>query len=556
LKKALVKMTDSDLHDRNNLKIVESQISEVTVYTDRALVTRRGTVSLTGNERELTIASLPATLETESVRATGSGTVAVRLLGVRSETVFSSEPVVDRTAELTKQIKELETQKRPISDKITARKIQLQFLQGLSEKSVGFFSSSIAKQQIGLNETSELLNFLGTNYLKYISAIAEHQRQQQELDKQIQALQQQLRQVQTPHSQQSFNIIVSIEPSGTGNFELEVSYVVTRALWTPLYDLRVNTTTNQINLNYLAEVNQNTGEDWTGVALTLSTAKPGMGTLPPKLEPWYVDILRSKSPPAAEFYRARMAISRASEDSQLGANEVPLAMMAAPSILAVSEPIEAETATAQVSREGGTVSFQVGGNTNIPSDGTPHKVTIFSDNYPSQPKYIAVPRLVSFAYLQAIVTNPMTGATLLPGKANIFRDNTFVGIVELENISPGQEFKLNLGIDEGLKIERELVERQVEKKLISNQRRTSYAYRLNVTNLQQVQVHLTLKEQLPVSRNEQIKVRSTLTNPKIPPGEMGLLEWEISLPPQAKQELYYQFVVEHPPELTVIGLDI
>ncbi|NJK70245.1 MAG: mucoidy inhibitor MuiA family protein [Microcoleus sp. CSU_2_2] len=549
-------MTDSEMPNLDTIKTVDTNISEVTVYTDRARVTRRGTVALTGNETALTLASLPATIQTESVRATGSGTIAVRLLGVRSETVFSSEPVVDRIAELTQQIKELETQKRPISDKITARKIQLQFLQGLSEKSVGFFSSSIAKQQIGLNETGELLNFLGTNYLKYVSAIAEHQRQQQELDKQIQALQQQLRQVQTPHSQQSFNIIVAIEPSGSGNFELEVSYVVTRALWTPLYDLRVNTTNNQINLNYLAEVNQNTGEDWTGIALTLSTAKPGMGTIPPKLEPWYVDILRSKSPPAAEFYRARMTRSAASDDSEFGANEAPLAMMVAPSILATPEPIEAETATARVSREGGTVTFQVGGNTNIPSDGTPHKVTIFSDNYPSQPKYIAVPRLVSFAYLQAIVTNPMTGATLLPGQANIFRDNTFVGTIELDNVSPGAEFKLNLGIDEGLKIERELVERQVDKKLISNQRRTSYAYRLNVTNLQQVQANLTLKEQLPVSRNEQIKVRSTLTNPKIAPGEMGLLEWEISLPPQAKQELYYQFVVEHPPELTVIGLDI
>ena len=543
-------MTDSDLRDRNNIKIVESQISEVTVYTDRALVTRRGTVSLTGNETELTLASLPATLETESVRATGSGTVAVRLLGVRSETIFSSEPVVDRTAELTQQIQELEIQKREINDKIATRNIQLKFIQGLSEKSVGFLSSSIAKQQTGLNETGELLNFLGSNYKKYLSAIAQHEIQRRELDKQIQALQQQLRQVQTPHFQQSFNIIVAIEPSGSGNFELEVSYVVTRALWTPLYDLRVNTTTNQINLNYLAEVNQNTGEDWTEIALTLSTAKPGMGSLPPKLEPWYIDTFH----PPVKFREIAPAIAYRSaytKEEESASRSIEYALAASE-----PEPIEAETATAQISREGGIVSFQVGGNTNIPSDGTPHKVTIFSDNYPSQPKYIAVPRLVSFAYLQAIVTNPMTGATLLAGQANIFRDNTFVGTLELENISPGQEFKLNLGIDEGLKIERELVERQVDKKLISNQRRTSYAYRLNVTNLQQVQVHLTLKEQLPVSRNEQIKVRSTLTNPKIPPGEMGILEWEISLPPQAKQELYYQFVVEHPPELTVIGLDI
>lgn len=551
-------MTDSEILNSDTIKTLETSISEVTVYTDRALVTRRGTVSLTGNERELAIASLPATLETESVRTTGAGTVAVRLLGVRSERVFSREPVADRTAELTQQIQELETQKRAINDKITARKIQLKFVEGLSEKSVGFFSSSIAKQQVGLNKTGELLNFLGTNYLKYVSAIAQSERQQREIDKQIKALQQQLRQVQTPHSQQSFNIIVAIEPSGSGNFELEVSYVVTRARWAPLYDLRVNTTNNQINLNYLAEVNQNTGEDWTGVALTLSTAKPGMRTLPPKLEPWFIDTLHS-----TVKYRNTESIARSSQilsDPDGDIVDVFEGGMRFGSAGATpdtpSQPREAETATAKVSREGGTVTFQVGGNTKIPSDGTPHKVMVFRENYPFKPEYIAVPRLVSFAYLQAVVVNPLTGATLLPGKANIFRDNTFVGTVQLENVSPGQEYKVNLGIDERLKIERELVERQVDKKLIGQQRRMSYAYRLNVTNLQQVQVHLTLKEQLPVSRNEQIKVRLTLTNPKIVAGEMGLLEWIMSLPPQAKQELYYQFVVEHPPELTVIGLDI
>jgi len=539
-------MTDSEILNSDTIKTLDTSISKVTVYTDRALVTRRGTVSLTGNERELAIVSLPATLEPESVRATGAGTVAVRLLGVRCGRVFSSEPIADGIAELTQQIQELETQKRAIKDKLVARKIQLKFVEDLSEKSVRFFSSSIAKQQVGLNETGELLNFLGTNYLKYVSAIAQHERQQHELDNQIQALQQKLQQVKTPHSQQSFNIRVAIEPSGSSNFELEVSYVVTRARWTPLYDLRVNTTNNQINLNYLAEVNQNTGEDWTGVALTLSTAKPGMGTLPPKLEPWYID----KTEPEQFFGRG------VSEDDFLDLEEVLSEGFAGGSRSITRAPIAAQIATAQVSREGGTVSFQVGGSTKIPSDGTPHKVTIFSENYPFKPEYIAVPRLVSFAYLQAVVVNPLTGATLLPGKANIFRDNTFVGSVQLENVSPGQEYKLNLGIDEGLKIERELVERQVDKKLIGQQRRTSYAYRLNVTNLHQVQVHLTLKEQLPVSRNEQIKVRSTLTNPKIVAGEMGLLEWIMSLPPQAKQELYYQFVVEHPPDLAVTGLDI
>jgi uncharacterized protein (TIGR02231 family) len=154
------------------------------------------------------------------------------------------------------------------------------------------------------------------------------------------------------------------------------------------------------------------------------------------------------------------------------------------------------------------------------------------------------------------VKNSANGATLLPGKANIFRDNIFVGTTQLDNIAPGQEFKLNLGIDEGLKIERELVERQVDKKLMTNQRRITYSYRLIITNLLNSEANLKLTEQLPVSRNEQIKVRLIRSNPQIQLGEMGILEWMLTLAPQERREIYYQFTVEHPPELTVVGLDI
>ncbi|WP_449417705.1 mucoidy inhibitor MuiA family protein [Phormidium nigroviride] len=559
-------MTNSELPnpDREQIKIVDSQISEVTVYTNQARVTRRGLVTLTGNEKELVIASLPRTIQTESVRATGAGTIAVNLLGVRTEKIFTTEPVEEKNRLLSKRIEQLEEQKRTIADQLTARKLQLKFVEGLSDKSVGFFSSSLAKQQVGLNETGELLNFLGQNYRKYIGAIAQLEKQQQQLDKQLQAIRKQLQQIQNHRPQESFSIFVAIEASESGDFELEVSYMINQASWTPLYDLRVNTTDNQINLSYLAEVNQNTGEDWTNIALTLSTAKPGLGTLPPKLDPWYIDVFHPIPIEKPEFMRQRTARKTAPtneifmiEDMVMeGENDRDFNDMMMTNAPAAAAPIAAQTVTASVSTEGGVVTFQIGGNSNIPNDGNPQKVTIFNENYPSRPEYIVLPRLVSFAYLQAVVINPLTGATLLPGEANIFRDNTFVGTTQLENIAPGQEFKLNLGIDEGLKIERELVERQVDKKLIGNQRRTSYAYRLMITNLRQVSASVTLKEQLPVSRNEQIKVRLTLTNPKVQLGEMGLLEWTIDLPPQGKQELYYQFVVEHSPDLNILGLDI
>ena len=151
------------------------------------------------------------------------------------------------------------------------------------------FSRSLAQQQVSLNETRQLLNFVGQQYAELSQAIAQQEKQTHELGQQLIALRQQMQQVQTPRPKESFNIIVTVESSSTSEFELEVFYVVQAAGWTPLYDLRVTRMGDHVNLSYLAEVQQSTGEDWNDVALTLSTAKPGLGTLPPKLKPWYVD---------------------------------------------------------------------------------------------------------------------------------------------------------------------------------------------------------------------------------------------------------------------------
>ncbi|MCX7594358.1 MAG: mucoidy inhibitor MuiA family protein [Fischerella sp.] len=526
-------------------KTVASQIVAVTVYSDKALVTRRGIVSLTGHEKELVISPLPDVMEPESVRVSGKGKVAARLLEVKCDRIFSTEPVAAKVTQLTQQTQQLAAEWQHLQAQLDALGLQSSFIQGLRDKTEEQFSIGLARKSLSLSETLDFLNFLGSQYSEYAIATTECKIRQQELEKQLQTLRQQLQSIQTPHPQESYSLSVGIESTGTGEFELEISYLVSRASWTPSYDLHVSSTSNFLNLCCWAKVTQSTGEDWLGVALILSTAKPGLGTLPPKLEPWYIDV--------PSFRKKRHMLAAPVQPS------APEAAAAVPSPASESLDegyIEAETVVAEVSREGSVVTFKLNGSGNIPGDGAPHKTTIFNDDFPCSFDYVAIPRLVSFAYLQAKIRNSANGATLLAGKANIFRDNIFVGTTQLENIAPGQEFKVNLGIDEGLKIERDLVERHVDKKLIGNTRRVTFAYRLIVTNLLDREADLKLIEQLPVSRNEQIKVRLIRSNPQIQLGEMGILEWDIILSAQAKQEIYYQFVVEHPPQLRVMGLDV
>jgi uncharacterized protein (TIGR02231 family) len=534
----------------NQQHSIETQITMVTVYTDRALVTRQGKISLTGTERALTIGNLPTSLDPASVRVSGNGSVSVKLQGVTIDRQYTTEPVAERIAELTAQIESLGADNRRCQSQIDTIKLQANFVQGLREKTQASFSRSLARQQIGLADTQNFLDFIGTKTTEYALAGEDLRQQQQQIDKQLQSLRLQLEEVETPYSKESFEITVGIEPAGAGDFQLEVTYVVDRAHWTPLYDLRVHSSSNTIQLDYLAEIVQTTGEDWSDVSLILSTAKPGLGTLPPKLDPWYIDI------PAPMMLRQRTVAAKSADAIELAAAAPAMAGFARLEISA--EPIEytAETVVAAISQQGSVVTFQLGGSGNIPSDGNPHKATIFNDNFPCQFEYVAMPRLVSFAYLQAKATNRTDGAILLPGKANIFRDDVFVGTSQLANIAPGEEFKLNLGIDEGMKIDRELSERQVDKTFLASNRRITDAYRLKITNLLDCVNHIQINDQIPHSRTEQVKVKVLKISPQIQPGELGRLVWELDLPAQGKTEINYQFSIEHPEGVRVQGLDV
>jgi uncharacterized protein (TIGR02231 family) len=524
---------------------VDTTIIKVTVYTDRALITRQGNIQLNGTETQLVIEKLPITMDPESIRVSGRGQAAVKILGVNSERRRFTQPVNDKIAEVTAQIEALTVEQQQIQTQMATAQMQSDFVLGLQQKTEETFSNGLAKQKVSLVETLGFIDTIGQKFTEYSTAIANHRQQLQELEKQLQVYRSRLKSFSNPQATESYQIVVDIESDAAGQFQLEVSYVVARASWQPLYDLRIDTTSRQLQLTYLAEINQRTGEDWMNVALTLSTAQPGLGTLPPQLNPWYVDwpqpvagqeSLRRRSPAPASAGLMQMA-----EDAYCSVEE---------------EEIAAENVVATTNRQGGVVTFQLAGGGNIPNDGSPHKATIFRQEFPYQLNHMAMPGLVSFTYLRAQVQNPSDGATLLPGIANIFRDEIFVGKTNLENIAPGQDFLLNLGIDESIRIYRQLVERQVEKKFLGSNRRIVYAYRMRLHNLQSQAVKLQLADRIPHSRSEKIKIKLLKTNPATSLGELGRLDWELDLAAQQQLEVYYQFSIEHPEDGSVLGLEI
>jgi len=215
---------------------------------------------------------------------------------------------------------------------------------------------------------------------------------------------------------------------------------------------------------------------------------------------------------------------------------------------------KAEVALATVDTSGAAVTYQVSGAVTIPADGAPHKVAVARIDLEPELDYVTAPKLVEAVYRRAQVTND-SPYTLLPGLANLFAGDEFIGATEFELVAPQGEIELYLGPDDRIKVERELKRREVDKKLIGDKRRLHYAYEITLENLLPTEAKVTLHDQIPVSRHEDVKVKLSSSEPE--PKEqskLNLLDWEFELDSSEKRVVGFGFTVEYPRAMRLTGL--
>ena len=117
----------------------------------------------------------------------------------------------------------------------------------------------------------------------------------------------------------------------------------------------------------------------------------------------------------------------------------------------------------------------------VPADGGPHKTSIGRFDLDAALDHLAVPVLAPEAYLRATVTNT-SPLLLLPGPARVFHGTQFVGETSLETVAAGEEFELQLGVDDQIRVERKLRRRSTGKAVIGGTRTIDVGYEITVEN--------------------------------------------------------------------------
>ncbi|MBC7738551.1 MAG: DUF4139 domain-containing protein, partial [Candidatus Saccharibacteria bacterium] len=313
-----------------------------------------------------------------------------------------------------------------------------------------------------------------------------------------------------------------------GEGHLTVTHYVGEASWRPVYDLALDRKAGKIAVERGVLVSQYSGEDWAGVALTLSTARPAEQAAPSILYPQ----LRSIVDPAAEADMAARAGS--AEDGLLEPAPVVAASVGM---------------TAEVAYEGGTVVYHYPAAVSIATEVEDLRLALDTMTFSATVQARAVPRYDKTAFVMANMVND-SPEILLPGTAYLYRDGALVGGVTLEALSPGGDVDLGFGAIDGIRLKRDMPQRaEGDRGILTTSTQIEEKAVLEVENLTGEAWPVRLMDQVPYSEQEDLKISYTadpaVTEADID-GKRGVLAWEFDLAPGETQKISLQSVISWP----------
>lgn len=542
---------------------INHRIDAVTVYRDRALITRNGETSLTPGIHEIVFAKLPNALDENSVRAGGEGTARFKILGVELRRQYQKPNQDSAVAQLQEQLQGIDDRKQTITDERNTLHQQQQFLQRMRDK-VLTDTQKVSQEShlVSAKSLEEIFTFYSGELSKISGSLRTLQLEERTLNKERNELHKQISLLQRPNNPDTRSAVVKVEVTRPGSAQFRLSYLMHGATWTPQYDAFAQTKDKKVALTYYGVVRQTTGESWKDVKLSLSTARPNQSARLPKLGTWTIDLAhpipasqpsilgRAKSADlmleetADEWRQRTVAINEAKRE---GGRDNRLA--AAPP----TEP--AQDKFAKVVDRGPVATFEVPGTVTIPSDGQTHRTTIDQLAFKSEFAYEATPKLAEAAYLRATTANS-SGVPLLPGKINVFQGNDYIGQSRLGLVAPAAKFDLYLGVDDGIKITRETkVPKEKIGGMLTAVKQYELGYSIKVENFKPKAEKIIIHDQLPISKNGEVKVNvQQMTAGAKQDKDTGEVTWEFSLASQQDKHLIVDYKISCPPDATLAGI--
>ncbi len=303
--------------------------------------------------------------------------------------------------------------------------------------------------------------------------------------------------------------------------DLLVRYIVPCALWRPAHRAELHTEDrgaerDQVSWELRAICWNATGEDWRGVELVCSTARPGDLAEPPTLGEDRV-YLQARSEVVVEAREEEVHLAR--EPGSRTSAEVP-----------------------GVDDGGETRVYVAADPVDIPSSGQPVGIPLDRWVSDARVRLVAFPERASAAVFSTIQANG-SSRPLLAGPVALIRDGEGIGRGSIALVPSGEPFSLGWGNHDGVRIVRRRAH-EVQRSKVTGRQTHTFRIELKISHVGSEACRLEVQERIPVSEIKDVIVSDLEATPPTEADADGFCRWTFELSPGDHQQVQLSYVVK------------
>ncbi|NPD15559.1 DUF4139 domain-containing protein [Xinfangfangia sp. D13-10-4-6] len=518
-----------------------STITDVTVYPQGAKVTREVRFeSPSAGVHELLVTDLPQYTEARSMRVIGADGVTTGAFSLRDdrlpprpETLSPAQTEAKAAVDAARaDLREANAQVEEVQSRIGAANARMAYLASISGQ---------PGENASVESLRDFAKVIGEETLAASREAAQARKDLWPVQEALEAAQKRVNEAEAtlaalPGPDQNYTALVAaLETGSAGEKVITISHFVDQAGWRPFYDLHLNRKDREnLQIERSVLVTQYSGEDWSGVSLTLSSSRPSEQASPSHLWPVPRRIV-SADELAKKEARSREAYA------DMPAAEV---MMAAGAPEPGPAPISAVAGL-----EGDTVVYAYPRKVDIATGVEDLRLSLDRIGAEAEIRAVAVPARDRTAFVMAKFTNG-SGEPLLPGEALLYREGVLVGGYNLALTAAGAEAEIPFGAIDGLVLRRDMPQRDSgQTGVFTTSNQQSETAILRIENLTGESWPVEVIDQVPYSEQADLKIateispRPTRTDPD---GQRGLLAWDFELEPGKIQEISLGYTLSWP----------
>lgn len=500
-----------------------SNVEKVILYIGGAQVTRTATVNLPKGTTKLIVKQLPNTIDGSTFAVEGKGDFTILSIMEGYSNDSQSLPI----------------EAKPIKDSLNLLLLQKEDIENekiiLDQEEVFLnLNRSISGQQTGINavELKQIHEFYKSRFTLVKKEQLANKRKQIDLVKEIERLKARLYPFSADRVSLNQELAITVMTNKAVNGTLKISYYTAAAGWAPTYDIRTEGSGEPIDLVLKASATNATGENWENVRFTFSTGKPVLGATPPVIYPWFIRPVQPPRPILAE-----MSVSRSSAKKDIAYDKAELDDYSYSSGSSADYTVKQEAMLA--------IDYDIPIPYTLATGKDPLTVEVEKTKFNAVYEHTVTPKLSSNVYLIARIPNT-EGISLLNANASIYLKGAYTGTAYIAPEMVADTITLPIGVDNGVKVERTRIKDFTSRRVIGSKVTETVGWELTIVNKRSNPITFKLKDQIPISTDKSIQVKTIEISGGVLDEKSGIISWDAQLDSGKTKKIKFTYSVEYP----------